>query len=223
MKADKYLNSYKNWQRYQRNKKLLLTYIIILAFFWILFVSILVIVKHDLITVFNTSFLVLIFTWLFYFISANLFIQNDIDLKEVIIFSALSTSDELSRGDFIKSSVTIDKLIHALSQILNYDKITFVDETFPIKKLLSINPDQINKKSIHKYLQLKENCNEISGELNKLVNSLINSTESNYLAIQRFLVFLNNNVADLMLPSKMDYLIKISPILSLLSPFQLIK
>ena len=222
MDASKYLNSYKSWQRYQYNKRLLLGYLITLLIIWVLSFSI-VIIEGYLITLFNTSLLILIFTWTFFFIWATLIVPKDMNLREVIIFSALKANDELSRGDAITASVAVDKLIYALSQLLSRGKISFVNEKFPIKKLLSVNPDKISKKSIRKYLQLRENSNEINAELNRLAKNLIETKEADYLAAQRFLVFLKNNVDDLVLPSKIDYLVKISPIFSLLSPLPLIK
>lgn len=223
MDTSKYLNSYKSWQRYQYNKRLLSGYLYILLIFWVFSISAVIIFQGYSITLFNTSLLVLIFTWTFFFVWATLIVPKDINLREVIIFFALKASDKLSHGDTIAASIAIDKLVYTLSRLLNNEKISFVDETFPIKQFLSVNPDRINKNSVHKYIQLSNNSKEINTELSRLANSLFKMKEARYLSAQRFLIFLKNNVDDLILPSKIEYLLKISPLLSLLSPLPIIK
>jgi len=217
MLSNKYLQSYKKFRNLEQ-ARLLVPFYLTFLFIVMFFASIWVIYSNNRLAnaVTNIDIVLFVFMYVFMLMWVPLIEWKNVYKKEATIFAALTACEELDSGDSVRASLSTDRLIKALSRLLERERLAFADQKFPLRDHLFLNPNRIRSRSIQKYIQATDSTEQFKMELRQLASSLSENKIPIYLAAQRFLAFLNNNVGQLTSPNELDLLIKISPLLAII-------
>lgn len=111
--------------------------------------------------------------------------------KDAAVFAALVAAEDLKRGDPVRASLSMDKLLIALSHLLAQKSVDLEMSHVPPEDLMHITPRNIRRKAIFQAVQASEDTTDFQNKLCELASGLQSNADAGYLAAHKFLIWLN--------------------------------
>ena len=113
--------------------------------------------------------------------------------KEACIFAAMVASEDLERGNPVRASLSIDKMLSALSNLLEQKLVTLGVSSDTPRKFMYVMPATIPRKAVFRAVQASEDTKDFQESLRNLAIGLRDNADEGYLAAHQFLVWLDKN------------------------------
>jgi len=122
--------------------------------------------------------------------------------KEACIFAALVASEDLESGNPVKASLSMDKMLSALSNFLEQKLVALGVNSDTPRKFMYVMPETIPRKAVFRAIQTSEDTKDFQERLRNLAIGLRGNADAGYLAAHQFLVWLDKNTKDYQETSK---------------------
>ena len=149
--------------------------------------------------------------------------------KGACIFAAIVAAEDLERGNPVRASLFMDRLLLALSDFLG-QKLVAVGTSFATPQdFMHVTPETIPRRAVHRAIQANEDTKDFQERLRNVAIGLRGKVDVRYLAAHQFLVWLDQKTESYQQASKSflekrpalrTMLLKVAPVI--LPPFALI-
>lgn len=110
--------------------------------------------------------------------------------KDAAIFAALVAAEDIERGNSVRASLAMGKLLWALSDFLGQRSVALGTSRVAPGALMKVTPERIPKRAVFRAVQADEKTKDFQGRLRDLAVGLAGDVETGYLAVHRFLGWL---------------------------------
>jgi len=111
--------------------------------------------------------------------------------KDAAVFAAIVAAKDLKRGNPVKASLSMDRLLPALSDFLGQESVTLGVSSVTPKKIMHVTPERIPIRAVFRAVQANEDTKDFQERLRDLVVGLRGKVDVRYIAVHQFLVWLN--------------------------------
>ena len=111
--------------------------------------------------------------------------------KDAAVFTALVAAKDLKKGNPVKASLSIDRLLIALSHLLAKKSVDLEMSHVSPEHLMHITPHKIRKRAVFQVVQASKDTTGFQKKLRELARGLQSNADSGYLAAHEFLIWLD--------------------------------
>jgi len=111
--------------------------------------------------------------------------------KEACIYAASEAADDLERGNPVRASLSTDKLLSALSDLLGQKLVTLGASSVAPQDFMHVTPETIPRRAVRQAVQASEDIEVFQERLSDLVVGLRGKVDARYIAAHKFLVWLD--------------------------------
>lgn len=110
--------------------------------------------------------------------------------REACIFAATSAAEDLRRGNSVRASLAMDRLLSALSDLLGQKLVALGTTSVAPRDVMHATPQTIPRRAVFEAIQSSGETKDFEEELDHLVIELGGDADKGYIAAQKFLVWL---------------------------------
>lgn len=111
--------------------------------------------------------------------------------KEACIFAAIVAADDLERGNPVKASLSMDRLLLALSDFLRQKSVALGVSYVTPHDFMHVTPETIPRRAVRQAIQAKKDTRDFQERLRDVAIGLCGNMDEGYLAAHQFLVWLD--------------------------------
>jgi len=111
--------------------------------------------------------------------------------KDAAVFAALVASEDLERGNPVKASLFMDRLLSALSDFIRQKLVPLGASFVTPQDFMHITPSKIPRRAVFRAVQANEDTKDFQERLGNIAIGLSGKVDAGYLAAHQFLVWLN--------------------------------
>lgn len=112
--------------------------------------------------------------------------------KEACIFSAVVAAEDLERGNPVRASLSIDRLLSALANFLGQKLVALGASYVTPQDFMHITPGTIPRKAAYRIVQANEDTKDFQERLRNVAIGLSGNVDAGYVAAHQFLVWLDH-------------------------------
>ena len=140
--------------------------------------------------------------------------------KDASIFTALVAAEDLEKGDPVRASLYMDRLLPALSDFLRQKLVALGASSVAPQDFMHVTPETIPRRAVRRAIQADEDTKDFQERLGNLAIGLAGNMDTGYLAAHQFLVWLDRRTGDYQQKSFLDrrptlktILLKVAPVI----------
>jgi len=121
---------------------------------------------------------------------------------EACVFLAIVTAEDLERVNPVRASVSVDRLLLALSDFLGQKLVALGVSLVTPKDFMYITPETIPKRAVRRAIQASQDTKDFQERLCNLAIGLRGNVDAGYCAAHQFLVWLDKKAESYRLESQ---------------------
>lgn len=111
--------------------------------------------------------------------------------KDAAVFAAILAAEDLERGNPVRASLSMDRLLSALSDFLGQKLVALGTHYVAPLDFMHITPGKIPRRAVFRAIQVSEDTTDFQERLGNVAIGLSGKVDAGYLAVHQFLVWLN--------------------------------
>ncbi len=111
--------------------------------------------------------------------------------KDAAVFAAIVAAEDLERGNPVKASLSMDRLLSALSNFLGQKLVPLGASLVTPQDFMHITPSKMPRRAVFRAVQASEDTKDFQERLGNVAIGLSGKVDAGYLAAHQFLVWLD--------------------------------
>ena len=111
--------------------------------------------------------------------------------KDAAVFAAIVAAEDLERGNPVRASISMDRLLSALSNFLGQKLVLLGTHYVAPQAFMHITPGKIPRRAVFRAVQASEDTKDFQERLGNVAIGLSGKVDAGYLAVHQFLVWLD--------------------------------
>ena len=111
--------------------------------------------------------------------------------KDAAVFAAIVAAEDLERGNPVKASLSMDRLLSALSDFLGQKLVPLGAIFVTPRDFMHITPSKIPRRAVFRAVQANEDTKDFQERLGSVAIGLSGKVDADYPAAHQFLIWLN--------------------------------
>jgi len=111
--------------------------------------------------------------------------------KEACTFAAIVTAEDLEKGNSVRASLSIDRLLLALNDFLGQKLVALGARYVAPLGIMSVTPETIPRRAVYRAIQASEDTKDFQERLRNLAVGLCDDAATGYLPVHQFIIWLD--------------------------------
>lgn len=122
--------------------------------------------------------------------------------KGAAVFAAIVTAEDLERGNPVRATLSMDRLLSALSDFLGQKLVALGVSYVTPQDFMYVTTETIPRRAVRRAIQANEDTKDFQERLRNLAIGLHGSVDAGYLAAYQFLIWLDRKTESYQQESK---------------------
>ena len=122
--------------------------------------------------------------------------------KEACVFAAIIAAEDLGEGNPVRASLSMDRLLSALSDFLGQKLVTLGVSSVTPQDFMHVTPETVPRRAVRRAIQANEDTKDFQERLHNVAIGLCGNVDAGYLAAHQFLVWLDRKTESYQQASK---------------------